>query len=320
MHKLSLILLLFLLIPALYCHAQVRDSVTLITPTGTIYGTLTYPKSMVKVKVPLVIIIPGSGPTDRNGNNGQMSSNTLRILSDSLAKYGIASLRYDKRGIAMSRGAAPNEANLRFMTYVDDVKDWVSKYKKDKRFESIFILGHSEGSLIGMIAASSAPVAGYISVAGAGKPADQLMLDQLEKQATPTFLDSCKYLFGEIRKNGSVSPVPNGLYQMYFRKSVQPYIASWIKYDPAVEIAKVKVPVLILQGTRDLQVDTIQARMLANAKPDAQFKIIPDMNHIFRDVKTDDPGDNIGSYYDGKMPINSDFVRAVMAFIRSNLK
>lgn len=297
--------------------AQVRDSVALVTKTGTIYGTLSRP-SKAAAAVPLAIIVAGSGPTDRDGNNPMMKNYSLRMLSDSLLKYGIATLRYDKRGIAASTRAASDESKLRFPDYVKDLNEWIEKYSRDKRFSKIYVIGHSEGSLIGMIASQTAPVAGYVSVAGAAKPADELVIGQLDAntQVPRGMVDTVRMLFGKLKTEGHVEGVPsNGFYQSIFRSSVQPYLLSWIQYDPAQEMKKLKVPTLIVQGTSDIQVDTVQAHILATANPSAKLVIIPNMNHIFKKVPVENLNNNYATYYDAELPVMTELVQALRGFI-----
>ncbi len=312
----SFLLLLFISSNAI---AQKRDSVVLKTGTGNIYGTLTTPK-IPKGALPIAVIIPGSGPTDRDGNNGIMTNNSLRMLSDSLAKYGIASLRFDKRGIAASKAAA-DESRLLFTDYVSDVVAWVAKLRKDRRFNKIFIIGHSEGSLIGMLAAKKTPVAGYISIAGAGMPADSVIIGQLvAMQTVPAIvMDSTRQMFAQLRREGHVDSVPKGFYQTMFRSTVQRYLVSWMQYDPAKEIVGMNIPALIVQGTADVQVDTAQALLLAAAKPEAALLIIPGMNHIFKDASAEDKGANIATYYDPALPVKRELVQGIVRFIRSTI-
>lgn len=151
-----------------------ESEVVLKTPSGDISGTLTIPNTAKSS--PIVLIIAGSGPTDRDCNSAMgIRTNAYKLLAADLVKNGISSLRFDKRGIGKSRQATTSESELRFETYIDDVVSWISLLKADKRFSSITILGHSEGSLIGMVAAERAPVAGFISISGAGKPIDKIL-------------------------------------------------------------------------------------------------------------------------------------------------
>ena len=172
-------LLIFLLLCVSFLYSTTDENVLLKTKTGNIEGTLLFPDS-IKI-FPVVLIIAGSGPTDRDGNNPSMTNNSLKMLAESLCKNGIASLRYDKRGIAKSRSAGLNEADLRFENYIDDASAWIDFLAKDKRFSQIIIIGHSEGSLIGMVAAQNKYVDKFISIAGMGESLDITIKKQLKK-------------------------------------------------------------------------------------------------------------------------------------------
>ena len=175
---------ILIIITFVFCcisYAQTKaEAIRLTTITGDIQGTVLIADT-TKV-TPIVLIISGSGPTDRNGNNPMMSNNSLKMLAEGFAEKGIASLRFDKRGIAESKNAGVNESELRFENYVDDVKAWCELIKKDKRFSDLIILGHSEGSLIGMISSREAKVDKFISIAGAGFPAGDILLKQLKME------------------------------------------------------------------------------------------------------------------------------------------
>jgi uncharacterized protein len=311
-------LCLLVLSVAGFCHQ--KDSVVLSTFSGNVHGTLTLPEN-VKKPVPLVILIVGSGPTDRNGNQINLQNNSHLYLADTLAKLGVATLRYDKRGIGQSKQAAPDETSLRFDYYVDDAAAWVKKYNNDKRFSKVFIAGHSEGSLIGMIAAQQVPVAGFISIAGIAVPADSVILRQLAASpgVPPVMIDSMRMLFGMLRKDGHVENIPGGFYQALMRKSVQPYMVSWMRFNPAEEIAKLKVPVLIVQGDIDLQVDTPHAYALANASKGSKLVVVKGMNHVLK-ASTTDPSDIQDAYIMPDRPIKPELVRAIYNFVQTSGK
>lgn len=169
-----------------------------------------------------------------------------------------------------------------------------------------------------MLALQKTPADGFISVAGAGAPADVILIKQLRSAPSmhPGTLDTVAHLLKMLKTEGKISDVPpQPFYQAFFRSSVQGYFASWMKHDPAVEIALVKAPVLILQGTADIQVDTAQAALLASAKPDAQLKFITGMNHIFKEASLDDIAANTATYYEAETPIMKALVDEVTAFI-----
>lgn len=160
-------------------HTFKETNVTLKINIDQLYGTLTVPDEVKKC--PVALIIAGSGPTDKNGNNPMMKNNSLKMLAEALAKNGIASLRYDKRGIGESKSSAVTETSLVFENYTEDAKSWINFLKLDKRFTQLTIIGHSEGSLIGMIAGAKANK--FISIAGAGESADKLLKSQISSKS-----------------------------------------------------------------------------------------------------------------------------------------
>jgi len=205
--------------------------VILETPTGKLFGTLTIPQK--DPPFPVVLIIAGSGPTDRDGNNPRMKNNALKMLATELMKNGIASLRYDKRGIGKSSSAGLKESDLRFENYIEDAIGWTNFLKQDNRFGDIIIIGHSEGSLIGMIASQQKQVKKFISIAGAGQSADKIIRTQLMSQP-PIILEQASPVLDKLVKGETTENVSQMLYSL-FRPSVQPYLISWFKYDPQKE-------------------------------------------------------------------------------------
>jgi alpha/beta superfamily hydrolase len=290
-----------------------ETNVVLHTASGDIAGTLTIPAN-APAKLPVALIIAGSGPTDRNGNNPMMKNESLQKLAYGLAAKNIASLRFDKRGIGESKAAGKIEADLRFEDYINDARSWIEWLKKDKRFSKVFVAGHSEGSLIGMIAAYNT-AQGYISIAGAGRSADKILKEQLAAQ--PAIVkDSSFPIIDSLVLGKPVANVPRMLFTL-FRPSVQPYIISWFHYDPQVEIKKLTIPVLILQGTNDLQVKEEDANLLAKSNTKAQILLIKNMNHIFRIVEGDRK-ENLATYITPELPISEELINAISAFVSKN--
>jgi pimeloyl-ACP methyl ester carboxylesterase len=290
--------------------AQTELPLVLKTKTGNIEGTLMYPSA--PLPVPVALIIAGSGPTDRNGNNPMMTNNSLKMLAEALASNGIASLRYDKRGIANSKSAGSNESEMRFEMYVDDAIEWIKLLKKDISFNQVVVIGHSEGSLIGMVAALTPEVSQLISLEGAGQPADQIIREQLKSQ--PLFImTQSGPILDELVKGNTVANVPPMLNSL-FRTSVQPYMISWFKYDPQKEIAKLNKPVLIVQGTTDIQVSVEDANRLKAAKPDAKLVLIEGMNHILKNAEADQMK-NMLTYRQPDLPLNGELAKVISDFI-----
>jgi fermentation-respiration switch protein FrsA (DUF1100 family) len=280
--------------------------IKLETATGAIEGSLRLPAA--SGKVPAALIIAGSGPTDRDGNNPAFPgpNNSLRMLAETLAQAGFASVRYDKRGIAASRGAAGDESQMRFDTYVDDAAAWIAKLKADPRFTSV---------VIGMLAAQREGAAAFVSLAGAGEGPGAILRKQLAGKLPPPLAADNERILAALEQGRTVADVPPALATLY-RPSVQPYIISWMRYAPAERIAALRMPVLIVQGTTDIQVDVGQARALKAAKPDAVLALIPGMNHVLKQVP-DDQQRQLASYGDPALPLDSELRRAVTDFLRS---
>ncbi|HTB99062.1 MAG TPA: alpha/beta hydrolase [Ferruginibacter sp.] len=312
------ILFTYLLLVTFFSAFAQKDSgftetaVALQTKTGKIYGTLTMPTNGKNFLVAL--IIAGSGPTDRNGNSIYSKNDCLKKLAHQLSYYKIASVRFDKREIGESIDSTMKESDLRFDTYVNDAKDWISFLKKDNRFTKIIVIGHSEGSLIGMIAAQNADM--FVSIAGAGQPADIIIKKQLASQ--PKQVQDIAFPIIDSLKNGMLARnVPTEYYSI-FRPSVQPYLISWFKYDPAIQIKNLHIPILILQGTNDLQITVGDPILLAGANPSAKLVLIDNMNHIFRIITTGDTPGNIASYKNPELPISDELVKNIVDFIAAN--
>ncbi len=261
----------------------------------------------------LVILIAGSGPTNRDGNQIGLTNNSLKLLAESLVKNGIAVYSYDKRIFAQMAAGKLDEASLSFDNFIDDATAVVLYFKNQQKYHSITIAGHSEGALIGMVAANGNADA-YISIAGAGRPIDKVLLEQIGKQAP--------FLKEEVEKNlatlksGNTFELKNQMLASLFRASVQPYMISWIKYHPQNEIKKLQIPSLLINGDKDIQVSVQDAQLLQQAKPDAQLQIIPNMNHIFKVIQGDD-AENKASYTNPELPICTELTSIITTFIRS---
>jgi len=304
-----LLLICFTSIQAIPNTDTTSTPFNLTTPTGTIMGTLLMPGG--SSKMPVVLIIAGSGPTDRNGNNPMMKNESLHMLAQGLAAKGIASVRFDKRGIAASASAGKKEADLRFDDYIQDAIAWIELLKKDTRFSKVIVAGHSEGSLIGMMAANGR-ADGFISIAGAGKAANQILKDQLATQ--PAMVKDPSYrIIDSLVQGNTVNDVSPMLFSL-FRPSVQPYMISWFKYNPVIEIAKLNIPVLIVQGTNDLQITTADADALATAKPTAKKVVIQKMNHVLKIVEGGQV-ENVASYSNPTLPVSEELVKEVVSFV-----
>ncbi len=262
----------------------------------------------------IALIIAGSGPTDANGNNPILKSNTYKYLAEELGRNGISSIRYDKRGIGNSMKGAPKEANLRFDMYVNDANTIVNALSEMK-YKEIIIIGHSEGSLIGMmVAAKNKHVTKYISIAGPGSSADIILKEQFKSQPEE-IANRANAMIDSVKAGITIPFVPPYL-RSAFRKSVQPYMHSWFQYDPQIEIKKVNVPILILQGTKDLQVQVIDAQKIYLANTKATLKIIENMNHVLRNIDSDDRKENLKSYNNPSLPLSNSLLNYIVSFCK----
>jgi pimeloyl-ACP methyl ester carboxylesterase len=294
--------------------------ITLETGTGDLAGTLALPAGARPH--PVVLIIAGSGPTDRDGNSPvpvaagkTLHPDSYMLLATALANEGIASVRYDKRGIAASAAAmgGMKESDYRFDNGIADAVAWIAMLRADPRFSAIVIVGHSEGSLIGMIAAQRARVDGFVSLDGAGRPAADVIRQQLVERGVPLAM------FGPVLDSLSagrmVDSVPAGLAAL-FRPSVQPYLMSWFRYDPAAELKKLPYPTLVIQGSHDVQVSAQDAARLA-AAPRAKLLTVDGMTHVLKIGPADAAAQVSTVYSDPTIPIAPQLVSAVVAYVHS---
>jgi len=290
--------------------------VHITTSTGTLYGTQIIPTS--NVPEPVVLIIAGSGPTNRDGNSSLVTgqNNSLKLLAEGLASHGIASIRYDKRGIGESSAAGLEEVDLRFDTYVEDAALWIQQLQADSRFSSVTVIGHSEGSLIGMLATQKTGADAFVSIAGPAQTASQVIRDQLRPRLPDALWQQSEQILAALEQGNTVPSVPPEL-NMLYRSSVQPYLISWFRYTPAQEIKRLTVPVLIVQGTTDIQVPVSEAQALKMAKPDAELRIIEGMNHVLKAVPLD-PKQQNASYSEPTLPVVPELVEGISQFIHSS--
>lgn len=305
-------LVFILILPTLALEVELQ------TDTGILKGTL---EETEGDKSKIILIHPGSGPTDRDGNSAALSgkNNSLKYLAEELAKNNIPSLRIDKRGIGASAQAGLAEKSLQFDIYVADTISWV-KWLKQQGYSKVIVLGHSEGSTIGMIAAQQDAVDAYISLAGPSLSADKVLLKQLRPQLKPhpEILKSTEKIITDL-KAGTSSPIPDSLpgsLKALFRPSVQPYMISWFKYDPSVEITKIKKPILIVHGSTDIQIPTQAAKNLHTKAPKSKLVIIKGMNHVLKDLEGT-LQEQLPSYSDPKLPVNKQLTQSISSFVDS---
>jgi len=273
-------------------------------------GTLTKPTE--ENNKYLIIFIQGSGPTDRNGNQPMLQNDGIKKIARELAGNGIASFRYDKR-IFKAQELQLSEKDMIFEDFVEDAKNVVMHFRKEEKFSNIIIAGHSEGSLIGILVAQEY-VDAFISLAGAADPIDEIITEQVTKMA-PELGVSARTAFDELAENGRTSNY-SPMLEAVFRPSVQPFMASWMKYDPSEEISKLKIPVLVVNGTSDIQVSEEQAQKLAEANENSELVILDQMNHIFRKIEAKDRLVNSKSYNEPNLPLHPELISILTEFVK----
>jgi uncharacterized protein len=302
---------------------QRSEEVQLATATGVLHGTLLRPGAAALARTggrrPVALILPGSGPTDRDGNSLVIpgDNNSLRMLAEALAAEGIATLRVDKRGIAASAAAGRAEADLRFDHYVDDAVAWLAMLRGTGEFDRFHILGHSEGALVATLAAQQAPVHGVVLLAGTGRSMAATIRGQLAPQVPPQLLAQADSAFVAMREGRTVT-VPPGL-ESLFRPSVQPYLRSVMDIDPAAELARLSVPVLVISGTTDVQVSIAEdARRLAAVQgPRVELVVVEGMNHVLKAAEGPIAA-QLASYGDPTLPLADGLVPPIAAFLRAH--
>ena len=266
-------------------------------------------------KETVVLIIPGSGPTDRNGNTlGATNNNSLKYLAQGIAENDIDVLTYDKRVVFILKNKL-EIPELDFQHGIDDAKTIVDYLKNTKGYKNVIITGHSEGSLIGMIAAQNNTEA-YISLAGSGKPIDEILEEQINKQA-PMLNEANIKILKQLKAGTVVKEVHPFLKGLYAEHN-QPFLIDWMRYNPQTEIAKLKLPILIINGTKDIQVGVENAELLHQAVPSSQKVIIENMNHIFKEITKDEQ--NAASYNNPDLPIQKELVGTIVNFINKTIK
>jgi pimeloyl-ACP methyl ester carboxylesterase len=285
-------------------------SVSLQLSSGTLCGTLQAPEGARTV----ALLVAGSGPIDREGNSVYgVRTDAYAKLARALSQHGVASLRYDKRGVAASAAAAPSEVDLRPRDGADDVAGWLAQLKADGRFDRAIVIGHSEGSLLAAIAMERAPADAFISLAGPGRSMVEVFHDQLAQKLRGEALAAADTMLRTLASGKSVNDVPPAL-AYSFRKSVQPYLMELLRYDGARELSKLRVPTLIAQGTTDALVTVDDARALAAAEPEAEVLVVEGMSHTLK-IASLDEADQAAALTDPARPLATALVEGIYAFL-----
>ena len=290
-------------------------------PTGPLKGTMLSPTAERGV---VILIIPGSGPIDRDGNSaGGILAAPYRLLAEALVARGVTTVRIDKRGLAGSIGATPDGNAVTISDYVTDVHAWTTVIRQETRASCVWLLGHSEGGLVAMAAAKNQPdICGLILVSTAGRPMGEVLREQFKANpANAPLLDQALPAIDDLEagKRVDTTNMRPPLLRI-FNPKVQGFLINAFSYDPSELLKGYPKPVLILQGLRDLQVRETDANILKEADPRAVLALLPDVNHVLKAVSSDDRAANIATYSNAGLPLAPGVVSAIRDFLTANAK
>ncbi len=287
--------------------------VVLPSEPAPLHGTLLTPEGPARA---VAVILPGSGPTDRDGNNATgIVSATYRLLAEGLAGQGIATVRIDKRGIGESVHAAGREADLRFSHYVEDARAWAAATAERTGQPCVWLIGHSEGALIALAAVEGGNdrVCGLVLLSGAGRRARLVLEEQLGPHLPEPMRAEVFHALAELEAGRTVAQPPPEMISL-LRPSVQPYLISWFALDPAALTTAYDGPIMVGTGTTDIQTPVVDAEALAAARPGVHLVLWEGVNHPLK-VAPIDRAANIATYHDPNLPLAPGVVEDVASFI-----
>lgn len=268
---------------------------------------------------PVLLLVPGSGPTDRDGNGiAGLRPASYRLLAEGLAERGIATLRIDKRGMHGSRAAVPDAEAVTMQDYAADVAAWVATLRRQATARCIWLAGHSEGGLVVLLAAQSVPeICGLVLLATPGRPLGTVLREQLGTALPDGPLRAeALAIIARLEAGQGLPEAISPPLRPLFRPQVAGFLASLFALDPARLVAGARLPVLVLQGLRDIQVARADAEALAAANPDARLVLLPDVNHVLKTVASDDRAENLAAYADADRPLALGVVDAIAGFVQ----
>ena len=305
-----------MLLMLLAAAAVAATPMTVPGPKGAIAGTFVDAGK----GSPVVLIIPGSGPTDRDGNNPMgVTAAPYRLLAEALATKGVSSLRADKRGMFGSKAAIADANAVTIRDYAGDARTWADALRKQTGAKCVWLLGHSEGGLIALAAAQQpAGICGLILVASPGRKLGAVIREQLNANSAnaPLLPQAMAALASlEAGKPADTTGMPTPLLAL-FNPKVQPFLIDLLAKDPAALAGRTKLPMLIIRGGKDIQVAQADADALRAARPDAKFVGPTDMNHVLKDVASDDRASNLATYADPSLPVDPSLVDAIALFVK----
>ncbi len=301
-------------------HPASEREITAPGPNGPLGGTLAQADGE---NSPIVLIIPGSGPTDRNGNGPSgLNTDTYRMIADGLRSSGVSSLRIDKRGLFGSRSATDNPDMVSLDIYGEDVRSWISVISQTIGAPCVWLLGHSEGGLVALNHAAAFPdgICGLLLAAVPGRPLADVLRDQLaQNPANAPILGQAHRAISalEAGRRLSVADLHPAL-QALFRPGVQDFWIDLFSFNAPDALRTYGGPVLILQGTNDVQVGLTDSDALLSANGSAERVLLENANHVLKDVRSADYFENLRTYANPEIPLHPAVVKAIVEFIKAN--
>jgi uncharacterized protein len=290
-------------------------------PVGPLRGTMLAPSGATG---PAMLILPGSGSTDRDGNNARgVKGSIYKLLAEGLAARGVTTIRIDKRGMFGSAGAVADANAVTITDYAADVHAWTDSIRQRTGASCVWLLGHSEGGLVALVAAQNrGDICGLVLVSTAGRPLGQALREQLT--ANPAMAPLREQAMTALATLERGKHVATGLMDPallpLFRPEVQDFVISVLSYDPAALLSGYAKPVLILQGQRDIQISEQDARLLKKAAPKAKLVLLANTNHVLKTVTTDDRAANAATYADPDQPLAPKVVETIAEFVNPQKK
>ncbi len=280
---------------------------------GTLYGELLRPQKPLWNCV--IIFTAGSGPTDRDGNSDILTgkNDSLKALAYGLTEAGYATFRYDQRSAGKTRRHTTKDLNtLTFEVMVGDLVEVIKTMKEHEKFDTIILIGHSQGAMVSTLAAQIEEVDGVINLCGATRSIDEVLLWQLKQQNLPEF-DEMQKVIQSLKQGNHVTEMSKNTAKI-LGPGVQDFLISWMAYDPYTEDKKLTIPSLFIFGSEDLQVPPAEKEYLRELSGPDTTVVLLGMNHVLKRVKTGDKRDNLASYTDPSYELDQELISVILDF------
>ncbi|MGE5537282.1 MAG: alpha/beta hydrolase family protein [Gemmatimonas sp.] len=298
-------------------------------------GSLMLPTAAAPGGTPAILLLQGSGPTDRDGNQRPALVTDLeRQVAELLASEGVASLRYDKRGMHENRSTMPADAKdlpsfFAWSAFVDDARAALRFLSAQPGIDDrrVGVLGHSEGGLFAVALSASESPRILVLASTPARPLGEVIHDQIARHldrqgATEAqrafFLDADLRVQSHIRATGLVpADVPAGI-AAFYPSYLGPYLRSALEFDPGSMVKRLRIPTLAIYGGADAQVSAerdapLMASALDRRSDGSRNVVVPGVSHNLKKVASaEDPG------FAG--PLDEAVKREVVTFLRNALQ